>query len=131
MASATEYDNGPGPYVQSTEGFDRFIARQPLNQKFKWTYDKKNGLVVLVPHLKHSVAAGGAEVITAGHAQRTGEGQILIDNDTGHYHTTFESLDLSFPSWRKAGYTVQKKERVDFAAALNTLGGQPKQCTIM
>ncbi|MGB0137060.1 MAG: hypothetical protein ACPF83_07450 [Flavobacteriales bacterium] len=115
-----EDGNGPGPYVGGTQGFNAFISS---GQMFKWIYSEKNGVVIICPTLKHAVAAGGAEVITAGHGQLTGEGAIWINNDTGHYQTSPESLKLSLDEWRKLGYNPTIKERVDFAASLAGLGG--------
>ena len=60
------------------------------------------------------------------------KGKIWINNDTGHYQTTLESLDLSVPAWKEAGYEVETRERTDYAAVLNNFGGGTQnQCNIM
>lgn len=119
-AFETEYTTGPGPYVQETEGFLNFINS---GKEFKWIYGKKNGLVIISPTLKHAVAAGGADVITAGHGQLKSKGNIWINNDTGHYQTSVESLDSSISEWDSVGYKVETRERIDFTAVLGNLGG--------
>ncbi len=118
---------GPGPYSQGTIGFKSLIESGDL---FKWIYGRKNGLVVISTTLKHSVAAGGAEVITAGHGQYKSPNEIWINNDTGHYRTSLESLNLSIGEWNKEGYNVEIRERADYSAALNRLanfGGQGRK----
>jgi len=119
-AVESDYENGPGPYVGGTDGFNAFINSGKM---FKWIYGEKNGIVIISPTLKHAVAAGAADVITAGHGQLNGEGQIWINNDTGHYQTSLESLGLSLGAWEQLGYNPEIRERVDFAAALAGLGG--------
>ncbi len=119
-AAESDYDNGPGPFVGGTHGFNAFINSGKM---FKWIYGEKNGIVIISPTLKHAVAAGGADVITAEHGQLSGEGQIWINNDTGHYQTSLESLKLSLDAWKQLGYNPKTRERVDFAAALAGFGG--------
>lgn len=120
-AIKTEYENGPGPYVAGTQGFMVFLERTK-GSKFKWIYSDKNGLVVISPTLKHAVAAGGADVITAGMGLIK-DSSITLDNETGHYRTTLKSLALAEHAWRKIGInSFTYKERVDFQAVLGGMG---------
>lgn len=95
---------GPDPFVGGTQRFKLFIDS---GKEFKWILGEKNGIVVINPTLKHSIAAGGDEVITAGQGQKKGEGEIGINNDTGHYQTTHDSFDLARDAWKRLGYNVE------------------------
>lgn len=126
---ALAYDNAliPGPFGANsdsqgqnwaaTQGFTDFVRK---GTKFKWVLiwrgpGKPVELNVISPILKHSVAAGGGEVYTAGSGYyRASDNTMVLDNDTGHYQTTVKSLDKAVPAWEGLGYNVQTKERVDF-----------------
>jgi hypothetical protein len=126
---ALGYDDplAPGPFGansdndgrnwSATPGFTNFVRK---GTKFKWVLiwrgpGKPAELNVISSILKHSVAAGGGDVYTAGSGYyRSSDNTMVIDNDTGHYQTTVKSLDLAVPAWVGLGYNVQTKERVDF-----------------
>lgn len=123
-AANTEYEDGPGPYVGGTPGFDHLINTR---QMFKWVYQPKNGIVIINPQYKHSVASGGGDVTTAGHGQLISPNKLWINNDTGHYQTTMDSLHLSIGKWQALGYNVELRERIDFRAVLAGLGAPPRK----
>jgi len=126
---ALRYDDpmAPGPFGANsdkegknwaaTKGFKDFVER---GTKFKWVLiwrgpGKPAELNVISSILKHSVAAGGEEVYTAGSGYyRASDKTLVVDNDTGHYLTSVQSLDKAVPAWEGLGYKVQTKERVDF-----------------
>ncbi len=116
-AMSSDYLNGLGPYGQGTEGFNKLIES---GKEFKWIFNMK-GLYVISPELKHSVAAGGGRVISAGTGGYNGDKKVWINNDTGHYKTTVQSLSSSISSWQESGYDIDIRERRDFAAALKGL----------
>jgi hypothetical protein len=120
-----DYDTGPGPFMavhyrngeasawDCTAGFRQMVQS---GRKFKWTLNLRGDLGVIAPTLKHSVAAGGGDVHTAGHGvYQAGGNQLVLDNDTGHYHTSVESLGLARRAWEHLGYNVQFKARVDYS----------------
>ena len=88
-------DGGRGPFKEGTEEFERMVTS---GDTFKWVYSRDKELYVLDPDLKHSVAVRGKPVITAGQGQIKSS-ILILNNDTGHYRATFESLDRSFKSW--------------------------------
>jgi hypothetical protein len=125
-ASEESYDSdvAPGPFCAvaykvngnwqwaASDGFRRMVQSQ---RKFKWTLNERGDLGVISPTLKHSVAAGGGDVLTAGHGHYDSAKAVLtLDNDTGHYHTTEESLKQSRTAWEYLGYNVAYKARVDY-----------------
>jgi hypothetical protein len=120
-----DYDVGDGPYIASaykddggwkwaaTAGFRRMVQS---GRKFKWTLNERGDLGVVNSTLKHAVASGGGGVHTAGHGQYAAQANMLtLDNDTGHYQTTVESLKRSQTAWEHLGYNVTFKERVDYS----------------
>ncbi|GLT16586.1 hypothetical protein GCM10007938_03620 [Vibrio zhanjiangensis] len=109
----SEYSEGKGPFGQGSDGFHQMINS---GNEFKWVLNRK-GLSIISPELKHSVAAGGVSVISAGTGKLIESGKIWINNDTGHYKTTIKSLSSTLPSWKEVGYEVEIRERRDFAAA--------------
>lgn len=119
-AVATEYGAplSAGPYVAGTAGFTAMVES---GRKFKWVMTGRGLLVVIDPTLKHAVAAGGDSVWTAGMGSHSA-GKITLDNETGHYRTTFESLQRAGSLWEKLGYTVDYEERKDFQGLFNGLG---------
>lgn len=121
-AYGKQYKGGPGPYGASYSngcwypgsGFRHMVQSE---NKFKWTLNQRADLGVINPSLKHSVASGGGDVITAGHGWYDRKSKILtIDNDTGHYQTSEKSLLLSKKAWSSIGYEVKFKARVDYMA---------------
>lgn len=101
---------------------DRFRAFVQNEKKFKWTLNTRGDIGVISPTLKHSVAAGGGEVWTAGHGTyMRSTNTLILDNDTGHYRTSVESLERSRQAWESMGYIVFFEERKDYAAALKKL----------
>lgn len=124
-ALSTDYDTGPGPYIASysgkqwfpTEGFRRMVQ---AGRKFKWTFNTRGDVGVVYPTLKHSVASGGGDVLTAGHGTYDSvRNLVTLDNDTGHYHTTEESLQRAKAAWEFMGYNVQFKARIDYTKLFN------------
>src|SRR5436305_2051138 len=134
-AFQTEYDDDValGPFVAGTDGFKKFVMS---GNTFKWVFTGRNSLSGLVytlavvsSQLKHSVAAGGIPVITAGSGVFWGNGAIAkLNNDTGHYQTSVESLDRARDAWLATGFVkaVEFKERVDYAAVLMGMGKKKK-----
>lgn len=126
---ALAYDDprAPGPFGANsdpagknwaaTSGFTAFVRG---GTKFKWVLiwrgpGKPAELNVVSCILKHSIAAGGGDVYTAGSGYyRASDNTVVLDNDTGHYQTSVKSLDQAVPAWEGLGYKVQTKERVDF-----------------
>lgn len=135
QALNTEYDDplALGPFVAGTEGFRKFVTS---GKTFKWVFTKRNGvqgevttLAVVGSQLKHSVAAGGIPVVTAGSGFFWANGRIAkLNNDTGHYQTTVESLELVKSAWLETGIVdaVEFKERVDYQAVLWGAGKKKK-----
>jgi hypothetical protein len=126
-ALGTIYDLGLGPFVAGTPGFERFVTS---GRRFKWVFTRRlslsgpvETLAVVDSTLKHSVAAGGVDVVTAGSGVYLGDGRLSLNNDTGHYHTSFESLRLAETAWRALAFitAVQFAPRVDYTQALNRL----------
>ncbi len=118
---------GTGPFAAvhdrgawyPTERFRQFVQS---GQKFKWTLNTRGDIGVIDPTMKHSVAAGGGDVWTAGHGTYNATANTLtLDNDTGHYQTSEASLQRSRTAWQSIGYNVNFQARRDFAAALNRL----------
>ncbi len=130
-ASATPYDDNLalGPFVAGTEGFKKFVTS---GKTFKWVFTKRDGvqgevttLAIVGCELKHSVAAGGIPVLTAGSGVFWANGRIAkLNNDTGHYQTSVESLERVRNAWLETGIVdaVEFKERVDYQAVLQGLG---------
>ncbi|NRD73996.1 RHS repeat-associated core domain-containing protein [Shewanella sp. VB17] len=112
-AMGSDYSDGLGPYSQGTEGFHQFIESK---KEFKWIFNNK-GLSVISPEFKHSVPAGGGSIITGGSGQLIEGKKLWINNDTGHYRTTVQSLSSSIPAWRASHYDVDIRQMVNFAAA--------------
>lgn len=118
---------GTGPFASSYDKgkwypTDRFREFVQSGSKFKWTLNTRGDVGVLSPNLKHSVAAGGGDVLTAGHGTYNASTNTLtLDNDTGHYQTSLESLSRSREAWESMGYNVVFQARTDFAAVLNKL----------
>lgn len=119
-----ESEDAPGPFCAvaytvggkwqwaASEGFRRLVQSQ---HKFKWTLNERGDLGVISPTLKHSVAAGGGDVLTAGHGHYDpAKGILTLDNDTGHYQTTEASLKESTQAWEYLGYNLAFKARVDY-----------------
>ncbi len=107
-----------GKNWDATSGFKTFVAR---GTKFKWVLIRRGPgkpyeLNVVSCILKHSVAAGGGDVITAGHGylKPKTKNTIVLDNDTGHYQTSLKSLNEAKPAWTGLGYTVETQERIDY-----------------
>jgi hypothetical protein len=126
-ADQATYPAGPGPYIASfsdgkwypTTGFRNLVQS---GAKFKWTLNTRGDVGVVKPTLKHSIAAGGGDVLTAGHGTyAAGSNTMTLDNDTGHYQTSEESLARSRAAWNAMGYLVVFQARKDFAAALAKL----------
>ena len=134
-ASVTEYDDplALGPFVAGTEGFRKFVTS---GKTFKWVFTKRTGtqgevttLAVVGSQLKHSVAAGGIPVVTAGSGLFWANGRIAkLNNDTGHYQTTVESLELVRNAWMETGLVdaVEFKARIDYQAVLVGAGKKKK-----
>ena len=130
-ALSTEYDDplALGPFVAGTNGFRRFVLS---GMSFKWVFTRRIGvqgevttLAIVGCELKHSVAAGGIPVVTAGSGVYWANGQIAkLNNDTGHYQTSFESLEQVRDAWLELDLvnSVEFMERVDFQAALQGMG---------
>ena len=116
---------GPGPFATFGPRFKPFIASRSEKQ-FKWILSPKIGLVVIDDDLKHSIAAGGAPVITAGHGRCTNTDplSVNINNDTGHYLTDFNSLQESKRAWEDVGIDVSFTEfkHQDFKALFDKFG---------
>ena len=135
QAFNTKYDDplALGPFVAGTEGFRKFVTS---GKTFKWVFTKRNGvqgevttLAVVGSQLKHSVAAGGIPVVTAGSGFFWANGRIAkLNNDTGHYQTTVESLELVKNAWLETGIVeaVEFKERIDYQAVLMGAGKKKK-----
>lgn len=135
LASATEYDDplALGPFVAGTEGFRKFVTS---GKTFKWVFTKRTGtqgevttLAVVGSQLKHSVAAGGIPVVTAGSGVFWANGRIAkLNNDTGHYQTTVDSLELVRNAWLETGIVdaVEFKARPDYQAVLVGAGKKKK-----
>lgn len=126
-ALSSDYATGPGPFVASfsdgrwypTAGFRRLAQ---CGRKIKWTLNTRGDLGVVSPTLKHPVAAGGGEVWTAGHGTYDQNSNTMrLDNDTGHYRTSVESLERARQAWESMGYNILFQEREDYAAALKKL----------
>jgi len=134
-ASTTPYDDplALGPFVAGTEGFRKFVTS---GKTFKWVFTKRNGvqgkvttLAVVGSQLKHSVAAGAIPVVTAGSGLFWANGRIAkLNNDTGHYQTSVESLELVRQAWMDTGLVdaVEFKERIDYQAVLLGAGKKKK-----
>ena len=121
-AFAHGYENGLGPYVAQfdrgggsgrwtpTDGFTRMVENSGAGRKFKWTLNTRGDLAVLSPSLKHSVAAGGGDVVTAGHGWLAGRSgarpSVTLNNDTGHYQASEASLKQAVRAWEALGYAV-------------------------
>jgi hypothetical protein len=122
-ANNAAMDHECGPFAASYHRghwfpTDRFRAFVQSERKFKWTLN--TGVISLT--LKHSVAAGGGEVWTAGHGTyKQSTNTLVLDNDTGHYQTSLESLERARTGWESMGYNVVFEERKDYAAALRKL----------
>lgn len=104
----------PGPFVAAflmmegkntwhpSQGFWAFVTK---GRPFKWVLTVGGDLVVVAPMLKHSVAAGGQEVWSAGMGKFKGApdnipvSELILDNDTGHYGTSVQSLETSKAAW--------------------------------
>jgi len=126
-ANNAAIDQECGPFAASyhqqhwfpTERFRGFVQSE---RKFKWTLNTRGDIGVISLTLKHSVAAGGGEVWTAGHGTyNRATNTLVMDNDTGHYQTSLESLERSRTAWESMGYNVEFRERQDYAAALRKL----------
>jgi hypothetical protein len=134
-ALETPYDDPQalGPFVAGTDGFRKFVLS---GRTFKWVYTFRKSLsgdvhtlAIVGSQLKHSVAAGGIPVLTAGSGVFWANGKIAkLNNDTGHYQTTVESLGLVRDAWLATGIVdaVEFKERTDFGQALQAMGKQKK-----
>ncbi len=115
----TSYEEGLGPFYQGSPGFKRLVDS---GARFKWVVSKAV-LIVVSCQLKHSAAAGGADVPTAGSGHFK-DGTLVLDNDTGHYQTTVQSLRKAETQWHQAGYpNVVFRERQEFGG----LFGQQQQ----
>ena len=118
--AATTYNRtgtGPGPFPSFDPRFKTFIN---TGAQFKWVLRNDDaGLVIIDPSLKHSIAASGNDVITAGTGQLYAPNSIWINNDTGHYKTSLKSLDKAKAIWEDLGYNVDIRERVDFTKIFN------------
>ena len=117
--AATQEGSGPSVAVHDrgkwydSNNFRPFVQG---GQKFKWVLNQKGDLGVINPPLKHSIAAGGGDVDTAGHAHYiAATNTLVLDNDAGHYQTTVESLKLAKTAWEYLGYNLDFKARRDFA----------------
>jgi hypothetical protein len=126
-AQVAMYESGPGPFIASysdgkwypTSGFRNLVQS---GTKFKWTLNTRGDLGVVKPTLKHSIAAGGGDVLTAGHGTYTSATNTMtLDNDTGHYRTSEESLTRSRAAWTALGYVAAFQARKDYTAALAKL----------
>jgi len=134
-ALETEYDDdgAAGPFVAGTDGFKKFVKS---GKTFKWVYTVRNSLsgvvytlAVVSSQLKHSVAAGGMPVLTAGSGVFWAQGSIAkLNNDTGHYQTSVQSLELVRKAWIETGFVdaVEFKERIDYGAVLAGMGKTKK-----
>jgi hypothetical protein len=138
QALANDYEGGKGPFIaqywksgstdnwEATRGFTYMVLNSTLIRKFKWTLNTRGDLGIVNPELKHAVAAGGGEVWTAGHGWFSGpvegrNGEVTLNNDTGHYWTTEKSLLLAVKAWETLGYRVKTQPFVDPKTALNKL----------
>lgn len=138
QAMANDYEGGKGPFIAqrwtegttnkwaATRGFTYMVLNSNLIRKFKWTLNTRGDLGIVNPELKHAVAAGGGEVWTAGHGWFSGPvegkaGEVTLNNDTGHYWTTEQSLILAVKAWEALGYRVKTQAYVDPKTALNKL----------
>lgn len=125
-----EIGTGTGPYMAmydgratkkwvQSNGFRTFVQN---GAKFKWVLNQRGDLGVISPTLKHSIAAGGGDVWTAGHGSYdSGSNTMNLDNDTGHYQTSEESLERSREAWETLGYKVHFQAFRDLKAALGGL----------
>ena len=60
-------------------------------------------------HIHHSVLAGGEPVLAAGQVQLAADRVISLDNESGHYHPSAESLDVAARAWEDAGFMVSER----------------------
>jgi hypothetical protein len=91
--------------------------------------EQRRRLAVVGSQLKHSVAAGGIPVVTAGSGLFWANGRIAkLNNDTGHYQTSVESLERVRQAWMDTGLvdSVEFKERIDYQAVLLGAGKKKK-----
>lgn len=56
--------------------------------------------------IRHSVLADGEPVRAAGQVDLAGNTVTYIDNDSGHYQPSADSLTVATDSWERAGFTV-------------------------
>jgi len=125
MDRATHGVEGPGtgPFVavyaevdgkddwSPSPRFDEFVKSE---RWFKWTLNRRGDLGAIANSLKHSVAAGGDDVWTAGRGNYDRKRKRLtLTNETGHYQTTEESLRRARSAWEHLGFEVVFEDRED------------------
>src|SRR5690242_7830693 len=99
------------PLRVGEKGFDEVID----SDKVKWAIDA-NGVLKVIPkrvgskEIKHSVITGGKPVLAAGEAYIAGSNGTYylldIDNNSGHFLPSSESLQLGINAFAAAGVIV-------------------------
>lgn len=86
--------------------------------QFKWVVTKKDRELYIIQHggggdVKHTAASLGEDVLAAGFGGWDEKGNLLIDDDSGHYHPSFESVNRwGLAAWNWYGYwpTLRKRK---------------------
>lgn len=108
VAKAVKDKKSWGPISITDPRRGMFLAE---HKNFKWIYDKRDGIILIEPEYKHSIAAAAGDIATGGSGEYEGGGRVALDNDTGHYRTHFGSLPLAEHAWKSAGFSVAFKDR--------------------
>ncbi|MGK5500757.1 hypothetical protein [Streptomyces sp. URMC 125] len=99
---------GVKPLKVGDEGFDAAVNSGTV----KWAVDEQGNLFVIPKYaegieLKHPVLTGGRPVLTAGEAEIAGSrGSYFgmeINNQSGHYKPSMESLEIGRKAFERAG----------------------------
>jgi hypothetical protein len=109
----TALEDYVGPFVENSNGFNKIITS---GDKFQWVLvPSKDGKPTLFisKRTTHAVCASNQDVISAG------EGffrdlKLYLNNQTGHYRASFESVENSLHHWRSLNVKFSEVIGEDF-----------------
>ncbi|MGL4192608.1 MAG: hypothetical protein ACRCRU_08540 [Vibrio sp.] len=111
------------PFEISSPQASDIIVREG---KFLWTLTEDNKLYVSQIKTTHAVCAGNKNVISAGEGVLQDE-VLVIENRTGHYRVSFESLDYAIPHFESCDVKFKRIEKKDTLGELKRLKEQAKE----
>jgi hypothetical protein len=86
------------------------------DKPFKWVVAKDGelrGLEMIDPGMTHTMATDGEPVQSAGWGKIVGDKKVQIDNDSGHYQPSKESLKVAKEKFEAAGFDVEIVDSVE------------------